>query len=159
MEPTLITLAPTGWIEAMSSRPPDFVIGGYERPYIKRWYLTPRDDEAGGCTYLHCIIRDDDDRALHDHPWDNTSIVLAGWLREISEYGQRSLGPGMVVTRKAEQRHRLEVVEGPVWTLFITGPKRREWGFWCDGGRFVHWRDFVDPTDSGKVGPGCGGAA
>jgi quercetin dioxygenase-like cupin family protein len=147
-------VAPVGWIKAASARPPDFVIGGPERPYLKRWYLTPRNDV--GCTYLHCILRDDDDRALHDHPWDNTSIVLAGELREITPEGGFTLRAGDVVTRRAEDRHRLEVVAGPVWTLFLTGPKRREWGFWCSQG-FVPWQQFVDPTDSGKVGPGCGG--
>jgi hypothetical protein len=41
------------------------------------------------------------------------------------------------------------------WSLFITGPRRREWGFWCPKG-FVHWKKFVDMKNPGEVGPGCG---
>lgn len=43
----------------------------------------------------------------------------------------------------------------PCTTLFITGRKEREWGFWCPQG-FIRWQDFVDPKNSGKVGRGCG---
>lgn len=46
----------------------------------------------------------------------------------------------------------------PAWTLFITGPKTREWGFHCPKG-WKHWRDFIGlPTGEPKgneVGPGC----
>lgn len=42
-----------------------------------------------------------------------------------------------------------------VWTLFLTGPKVRTWGFWCPKG-FVPWFDFVKPEASGEVGRGCG---
>ncbi len=44
----------------------------------------------------------------------------------------------------------------PVWTIFITGRKRWEWGFLCENKGFVHWRDFVHPEDHGDIGPGCG---
>jgi hypothetical protein len=46
------------------------------------------------------------------------------------------------------------------WTLFLVGPRVREWGFWCpgDGGgeRFVHWRDFTAGENGERVGKGCG---
>ena len=43
----------------------------------------------------------------------------------------------------------------PVWTLFITGPKVREWGFWCPKG-FRPWKEFVSLRDGGnEVGKGC----
>ncbi len=41
------------------------------------------------------------------------------------------------------------------WSLFITGRKVRTWGFWCPQG-FVPWHEFVDQTDSGNIGRGCG---
>ena len=140
-------------IEANTHRQPDFIIGDREHPYLLRWWLNKEADASS--VYLHQILRDDDDRALHDHPWDSTSIVLKGVLRERYLDGRsRELGPGTIASRKAEDAHRLEIVDGPVWTLFITGQRRREWGFYCPQG-WRHWKDFVDPTDPGQPGPGC----
>lgn len=45
--------------------------------------------------------------------------------------------------------------EIPVWTLFITGPKVRKWGFYCPKGK-VRWERFVSITEKGNhVGRGC----
>jgi hypothetical protein len=33
--------------------------------------------------------------------------------------------------------------EKPVWTLILTGPKVREWGFFCKDG-WRHWEHFVE---------------
>jgi hypothetical protein len=140
---------------AKESRPPDFRIGP---GYIDRWFITPRS-EAGN-VYLHRTLRSDDDRALHDHPWDNTSFIIAGGFTEVvpDRFGGEmrwKREPGEVIQRKATDRHRLELEPGyQSISLFMTGPKVREWGFWC-GGRFVHWREFVG-ADRGTVGRGCG---
>ena len=141
------------YLALAESRPPDFVIGPAHNPYLRRWHLVR--DRAAGNTYLHQILRDDDDRALHDHPWDSQSHVLAGVLREIMTDGERLLGAGTRAARSAESAHRLEVVEGPVWSLFTTGPWRREWGFHCPNG-WRHWRDFTDSeSGGGQIGRGC----
>lgn len=139
-------------------RPPDFVIGGTERPYIRRWWIIPRNRRFN--IYLHQILRDDDDRALHDHPWWNISIILRGGYVEVMPSGQKRRRVGQVVIRRAEAAHRLVLMKGadgsaiPCWSLFITGPRVREWGFWCPKG-WRHWREFVDTRDSGAVGRGC----
>ena len=140
-------------IEANTHREPDFVIGGDYHPYLRRWWL--QRDVNTSSIYLHQVLRDDDDRALHDHPWDSTSVILRGVLREVLPGAQsRELRTGTIVTRKAEDAHRLEVIKGPVWTLFITGNRRREWGFHCPQG-WRHWKDFVDPDNPGQPGRGC----
>src|SRR5690606_19189993 len=83
---------------------------------------------------------------------------------ELCRVEQRSAGD--VVCRRARAAHRVELISAmdgsgsaPVITLFITGPRLREWGFWCPGGRWVHWRDFTAPGRSGEIGPGCDGPA
>ena len=44
----------------------------------------------------------------------------------------------------------------PFMTLFITGPKIRDWGFWCDKGtRFVPWEKFTKNGVPGERGSGC----
>lgn len=131
-------------------RPPDFIIG---TNYLSRWWVIPRNRFFN--VYLHKITGNDDDRALHDHPWLNCSILLRGSYREITPRGSFIRRAGSIVLRRAKAAHRLEVVNGPVWTLFITGPAIRVWGFHCPHG-WVPWRDFVDDLDTGKIGSGCG---
>lgn len=141
-------------------RQPDFYIGGRENPYMRRWWLTERDPKKWRI-YLHHIMRDDDDRALHDHPSCSISIILrAGYIEHLPGGVRKRRYPGMVIFRRADHAHRLDLRRdrnGDViaaWTLFIFGPKVREWGFHCPRG-WRHWRDFVAETDSGNVGKGC----
>src|ERR1700722_4369121 len=84
---------------------------------------------------LHHWTGSDDDRALHDHPWWFVTLVLAGGYRDVSEDGEDRVGPGSVRFRRATYRHTVQVDPGGCWTLLLTGPERREWGFWV-GGRF-----------------------
>ncbi|WP_081630737.1 hypothetical protein [Thioalkalivibrio sp. ALE16] len=141
----------SGWARRyMNRRPPDFVIGN---DYLRRWYVIPKNRLFN--VYLHAVIKSDDDRALHDHPWlGNMSWVLSGCYREHMPNGSRLLEGGSRVFRGARSPHRLEVVASPVLSLFITGPKVREWGFHCPNG-WRHWKEFTAPDDSGKVGRGC----
>lgn len=141
-------------------REPDFIIGK-DSPggaYLKRWWVIPRNRWFN--IYLHQILRDDDDRALHDHPWWNVSLILRGGYFECTPGPdhdrpcRRWRGAGSVTFRRARSAHRLEVHKRPAWTLFITGPRLREWGFYCPKG-WVLWKDFVSPDDHGSVGPGC----
>lgn len=141
-------------IDSVIHREPDFIIGESTDPYLVRWWL--RRDRPEGSIYLHQILKSDDDRALHDHPWPSTSIILQGTLREVLPDGCRLLTPGSITSRTSQQAHRLEVVDGPVWSLFITGAVEREWGFHCPNG-WVHWKDFTDPGTNGQtIGRGCG---
>jgi hypothetical protein len=141
-------------------RSPDFIIGSPDRPYLLRWWLIPRNRFFN--VYLHKIMRDDDDRALHDHPWANLSIILSGGYLEWRSHAWDKYmdvvwrGRGSIVFRRATDAHRLSLgADGtPCWSLFITGPRVREWGFWCPQGWRV-WHEFVDAKDSGQVGRGC----
>jgi hypothetical protein len=73
---------------------------------------------------------------------------------------ERTICEGQLVWRSSSMAHQL-IVDRPAWTLFVTGPRVKQWGFWCRRG-FVHWRDYVgvggDPskTTSGGAGRGCG---
>jgi hypothetical protein len=139
-------------------RQPDFVIGGADRPYLRRWWLIPRNKLFN--FYLHQFLRSDDDRALHDHPWANASVLLRGCYVEhtIAAGGierKEILLAGMVRVRwTGRLAHRVELVDGPCWTLFITGPRYRSWGFHCQN-RWVPWEEFTAPGDAGAVGKGC----
>ena len=136
------------------NRQPDFVVG--EPAYLQRWWLLPRNKVCN--VYLHVFLRDDDDRALHDHPWPSLSLLLSGSLEEVylTPNGTRTrrLTSGAVTFRKPTFAHRLIVNEVGSTTLFLTGPRVREWGFHCPNG-WRHWKLFTQLGDKGKIGRGC----
>jgi len=148
------------WQRVAESRPPDFVIGGANTPYLRRWWLIPRNNLFN--IYLHQFLRSDDDRALHDHKYINLSWLLEGEYIEhtIAQGGvhhQRKFRAGDKRMRWPTTAHRIEVND-PCWTLFVTGPSVREWGFHCPKG-WRRWQDFVDERDAGAIGRGCDDAA
>ena len=151
-------------------RDPDFVIGGVNDRYLRRWWVIPRNPVFN--VYLHEFCRDDDDRALHDHPWlFNASILLEGdYMEHLPP--RRGLGTakcewrlaGHLYLRFGPAPHRVQLFRDldarPIrtWTVFITGPRYREWGFLCPKG-WRNWRDFCgvtpDGRNDGNVGRGC----
>lgn len=144
---------PTPLPDMRPCRAPDFIIGPPDRPYMLRWFLIPRNETFN--LYYHRILRNDDDRALHDHPWPSFSIMCRGALREITPAATRLIRAPDCVYREPDFAHRLELIDdAPAETLFITGPKVRAWGFHCPQG-WIHWRDFVG-EDPGQIGRGCG---
>ena len=114
-------------------------------PYMRRWILA----FAGWMVRLHHIQKADAGRCPHDHPFDFVSVVLRGGYREervvVSASGDTATtwetrrAPG-VAYRRAEDLHRLVSVEPGTWTLVLTGPIRRTWGFLLPDGR---WVDFL----------------
>lgn len=146
-------------IARITRRPADFVIGGSDRPYLLRWWLIPRNPFCN--VYLHCFLRSDDDRALHDHPWANLSILLRG------QYAEHTINAGGIHTRTVHRAgqfrlrlsgsfaHRVELIDGACWTLFITGPRYRQWGFHCPERGWIHWKLFTAADSHGEIGKGC----
>jgi hypothetical protein len=135
--------------------------------YMERWWLrqppghgshssTYEKGKSGVGVRVHHIMRSDEDRAFHDHPWWSISIILRGGYWEIVPINQRQhrrldldyrkrvwRGPGSIVFRSATDRHRLEIPEGgDAWSLFIMGPWQRDWGFHTRSG-WVNWRKYL----------------
>lgn len=141
------------WAEQLiASREPDFIIGAN---YLRRWWVIPRNHMQN--VYLHEINLSDDARAMHDHPWDNISVILKGSYIEHTPEESYIRNPGDSIHRSAFNIHRLEVAEGAqVISLFITGPVLRDWGFHCPKG-FVPWQDFVGiEGNQSTITGGCG---
>lgn len=148
----------------ISSRPAAEVIGPHEAPYMLRWFLIPKNRFFG--IYLHLFLNSDDDRALHDHPWPTVSFVLTGGMwevyakrgadpRDIDQQSTRYIERRNIVFRRAGWSHRIIMESGAKSiTLFIAGPRVREWGFWCPKG-WKHWREYCASSDRGQIGQGC----
>lgn len=115
---------------------PDLTIAPDGTAYLYRWYVTPRS--KAGNVYFHIQVQSDPERPLHDHPWDNQSVILAGgYLEQIQlpPWGQRRYERrrvGDVIHRGAKEAHRLILPDNIPYTmtLFTTGPSVRDWGFW-----------------------------
>lgn len=128
-------------------RQADLVIAPDGSPYLYRWHVVPQNDKAN--IYFHIQVADDPKRPRHDHPWDNTSVILAGgYKEELCAPGCTVTAdifyrwPGDVVFRLASQPHRLMLLACARYTmtLFSTGPKIRKWGFWYPEG----WVDAAE---------------
>ena len=164
------------WKLVPPKREPDFLIGPSEDdPYMRRWWIIPRNRLFN--IYLHHMRHDDDDRAPHDHPWWSLSLCLDGRIHEyelIQDRRDIALGDEIIGDvmdeqvhrlnkivagdfkwRGTEYAHRLTLPDGEAWTLFITGPNVRTWGFHCPKG-WIPWKQFVDSDKPGQPGRGCG---
>ena len=139
-------------VRTVSTRHPDDVIGEGDGPYLLRWHLFKRRKWLGN-VYLHLFLRDDDDSALHDHPFPSLSIAIGGRMGELyapcgsdpsdpRQHNFRLINKGDIVWRRATFAHRMELVDDTAWTVFIIGPKVREWGFACPGRGWIHHREF-----------------
>lgn len=140
---------------------PDLEIAPDGSPYLYRWHLLMRNRQAN--VYFHIQVASDPERPLHDHPWDNQSVILAGGYVEhictSPPWGRRERimrGIGDVVQRRSQEAHRLELPEGVPYTmtLFTTGPTVRDWGFWIPTHRgrpnWVSHQECIVNTPDGK---------
>lgn len=156
-------------------RHPDVVINTRGVPYLCRWYVWPpsarRSDPRDNVyrtvkgnwfgLYVHRFLQSDEDWALHDHPRHNVSVVLErGYWEHIG--GRRVWrAPGSVVFRRATTPHRIELeyqtglprYSHEALSLFILGPRVREWGFHCPNG-WVDQRVFHSMKSDGSM-RGC----
>jgi hypothetical protein len=144
------------WHKVSASRKPDLIIGDDSDPYLRRWWLIPRNRFFN--LYLHQFLRSDYDEALHDHMYINVSYLLEGSYVEhtIAQGGvryQRRFVAGDLRCRMPSTAHRIEI-DAPCWSLFITGPRVREWGFHCPTG-WRHWKELIDEKNYGKKVRGC----
>jgi hypothetical protein len=130
------------WLIARAMKTPFVHLEGY----MNRYWLLPygwffkRKGLFDWAARIHQILRSDDDRAFHDHPWNYVTVVLRGGYWEVRpQYDSWGLytgntrvwyGPGSILFRPAKSWHRLEIPEGKdAWTLFITGTWVQKWGF------------------------------
>jgi hypothetical protein len=105
--------------------------------YMRRHYL---ERSRSHDLRFHHILKSDPGRDLHDHPWDFTALLLSGGYIEHTPAGALRYDAPCVIVRAAEDLHRLELT-APVWTLVVTGPVRRRWGFQTPTG-WVPWRRY-----------------
>lgn len=155
--PTVVVSGLRRWALDRAARVEPVVIGTDDAPYMSRWTVASLGPFR---LRVHRFHRSDDDRAKHDHPWWSVSVALEGEAVDRRQDDRaRAIRPGTVFVRSPAYAHWIEVPEGrEALTLFLTGPRVREWGFLCPSG-WRRWQDYAAPTDrggaSGRVGVGC----
>lgn len=166
--------AVTDWLIRRAMRTPYTRITSADgsQVYMHRyWLFNPYPADSSGnrpwwqfpiSIRLHQIMREDDDRDLHDHPWNARTFILRGWyeekrpthefdhlielpegakLVEVLELLKREAGDTAAL-RFGEYHRITEVSDGGVWTLFVTGRYRGTWGFLVNGKK-VPWREYL----------------
>jgi len=142
---------------------PSFTISPKGKDYLTRYYVLLKDRDLFNI-YIHEFHRSDQDVGvngfglLHNHPfrWSVSLILINPYAEErLLPNGNiivRLLKPGMINFIGRDVFHRVDLVNGKVWTLFITGPRIKDgesiWGFWDRVTReYKDFREFPDAIE------------
>lgn len=131
--------------------------------YIERyWLFNPYFETKGLRQFkwfplslrIHKIVKEDNDRHLHDHPWNARTFILKGWYKEerLYEGWSADFWEGTeIIKRKAGDTARLnfgeyhritEVPDEGVYTIFITGKYQGTWSFLVEG-KGVPYKEYL----------------
>jgi hypothetical protein len=121
--------------------------GAKHRERAKYWFLPFLPSVR-----IHHILRADNERHMHDHPWNARSIIARGSYQEErlepNEKGELQLAryfrtAGSSATLNFGEYHKIvEVSPNGVWTIFFTWRYRGKWGF-LDNGVKVPWDIYL----------------
>jgi len=124
-----------------------------EEPYLERYYVFLKERQNFPFNiFLHKFLKSDPDD-LHDHPWPYATLILKGgyyeWTPNFDSTGnvvgetRHWRGPGHFRLCNSDSYHRIELKEGvTAWTLFMPGPKTKEWGFLTNN-NWVQWETYL----------------
>jgi hypothetical protein len=137
--------------------------------HFQRWRLL---STRWGSLFVHYIARSDEDKHMHDHPWDFWSLILSGGYYETSQRSPWSIAPariadymdgiakivdgrlitkcapGYLVMREARDFHQITLIK-PTWTLVWVGPRIHEpWGYLTEEG----WMNHVEYRNKKQQG-------
>ena len=127
-------------------------------PYLERYYLFLRERERFPFNvFLHKFLKSDPDD-VHDHPWPYATLILKGgyweWIPHFDTVGRKTgeyqvwRGPGHFRISKANSFHRIELdPDITAWTLFMPGPKQRDWGFLVRN-QWIQWEEYLKQRKS-----------
>ena len=127
-------------------------------PYLERYYLFLQErNRFPFNVFLHKFLKSDPDD-VHDHPWPYATLILKGgyweWIPQFNSAGQKIgevsiwRGPGHFRISRANSYHRIELDPSvTAWTLFMPGPKQRDWGFLVRN-KWVQWEEYLKQRKS-----------
>lgn len=130
------------------------------RPYLERYYILHGSDVSWlPGIYLHKFVSSDEDPELHNHPWGTSvSLILSGGYTEEQRitiddplddprYGVEfsKFKPGYLNIVRRDDFHRIELDTNPTWTMFFSGDRQQDWGFWNQNtDEYLPWREHIE---------------
>jgi len=113
--------------------------------YLTRYYIFLKDRVRFPFNVFIHKFHKSDEPTPHDHPWPYFTLILKGgyteWIPQFNDHGQKVMevaawrGPGHCRFSHATSYHRIEIdPDVDTWTLFVPGPKQRDWGFFTRTG-------------------------
>lgn len=112
--------------------------------------------------FLHFIYKADEEKHLHDHPWNYVSLCLYGHFTEEYNNPKFNVQPcvpviyqdcraGKIIIREAKRFHKIhKLYSKVVCTLFLTGSEKRNWGYWLDDNTWVDHETYRKMKREGK---------
>lgn len=108
------------------------------KPYLERYHVLALGQWR---VYLH-RFHAPDGQGHHDHPfgWSLAIPLCGGYMEErvahLDPYlgpciRKRRMSPGRPNIIRAGDFHRIAMVKPGTWTLFIHGPRAKDWGHLC----------------------------
>lgn len=125
-----------------------------DEPYLERYYVFLRDRTWFPFNiFVHKFLKSDPDH-VHDHPWPFVTVILRGgywewrplWDAQGRRQGETAQwhGAGSMRWAGATTYHRIELdPDVTCWTLFMPGPKQRDWGFLVKN-KWVQWEQYLE---------------
>lgn len=129
-----------------------------KRDNLDRYYLLKL---FGFGVFIHYIHDDEDKDVYHNHPWSGLSIIFGSYKEERWKKLRGTINIFKLIKKKcrlfnwikAEEHHRVELPNGPVWTLFIHGRRKNQWSVINKQGEIIDvepWRGIGGRTSYGK---------
>lgn len=120
-----------------------------KRDYLHRWSLWL----PGGLSLkIHKIVRPDNDRCEHDHPWWFIRVILWGGYREIikgQSYDRLPWRPWafwrIYPCLPSFQHKIIELFKDANYSLVLCGRNKGTWGFKTKKG-WIPWQKFLTAT-------------
>ncbi len=104
-------------------------------PYLERYYVGRLFNWT---FYLHRFVSSDDERVVHDHPWNiSISFILAGryleerfkWFNNGIEFTYHNLSAFGINVIRGGDFHRIKEPDPETWSLFCHSKRVKQWGF------------------------------
>ncbi len=93
------------------------------RDSLDRYYLL---DVWGFGLFLHRIKQSDPFDTLNTHPWNGISFILGSYIEHRLDKPTKLRRWVNLLTGNVP--HRVELCNGPVWTVFVHGRRHNKWG-------------------------------
>lgn len=137
----------------LSKHLPSSTIAKDNVKYLTRYYLLLKDFKYFN-VYLHHFHSSDLDLGkdnyglLHNHPfaWSFGFPLINGYLEERRSQNKvvsKFVSPFTFNFMTHDDFHRVDLIQNEAWTIFITGPRIKDWCFWDRQTKeYINWKSI-----------------